>query len=121
MSYTADSNGIVSRDGQPVAFYKDGQITYLGDGKTFARFIKKTLADAGFAVSGEKPAEQEHVTILAAPVEPFPHHPLNDKYPGSPAIDPAAGDKTPAFVDWLFEHHPDDAAERYVNRITHRI
>lgn len=38
-------------------------------------------------------------------------------YPGAPAMDPAMGDKTPAFVRWLRENHPDDAAKRYANRI----
>ncbi len=38
-------------------------------------------------------------------------------YPDAPAMDPAMGDKTPAFVNWLRANHPEDAAKRYANRI----
>jgi len=41
---------------------------------------------------------------------------LSERYPDAPAIDPEAGDKTPAFVDWLTTHHPKDAEERYRGR-----
>lgn len=39
---------------------------------------------------------------------------------GAPALDPHFGDKTPAFVDWLYAHHPKEAEERYAYRKTHR-
>lgn len=35
-------------------------------------------------------------------------------------MDPAMGDKTPAFVNWLYANHPEDAAKRYANRIVSR-
>lgn len=41
-------------------------------------------------------------------------------YAGAPPMDPDMGDKTPAFVDWLYENHPEDAARRYYGRKTHR-
>lgn len=39
---------------------------------------------------------------------------------GAPEMDPALGDKTPAFVDWMHTHHPEEAAKRYLGRKTHR-
>lgn len=36
-------------------------------------------------------------------------------YPDAPKYD-HRGDKTPAFVDWLFANHPHDAEVRYLNR-----
>lgn len=38
----------------------------------------------------------------------------------APMMDPAAGDKTPAYVDWLYANYPEDAARRYAGRKTHR-
>lgn len=47
--------------------------------------------------------------------------PIKSKtYPDAPAMDPAMGDKTPAFVNWLYANHPEDAAKRYANRIVSR-
>jgi len=37
----------------------------------------------------------------------------------APALDPSAGDKTPAFVEWLQKNHPEEFARRYKNRKTH--
>lgn len=50
----------------------------------------------------------------------LPPHPIKAKrYPGAPAFG-SGGDKSPAFVDWLWENHPQDAAQRYAGRKTHR-
>jgi hypothetical protein len=37
-------------------------------------------------------------------------------YDGAPEMDGNLGDRTPAFVNWLFKHHPKDAAIRYAYR-----
>jgi len=42
-------------------------------------------------------------------------------YAGAPPFEDGSGDKTPAFVDWLYENHPSDADLRYLNRKTHRV
>ena len=37
----------------------------------------------------------------------------------APERDPEMGDKTPAFVEWVRKHYPDEFVRRYRNRITH--
>ena len=37
-------------------------------------------------------------------------------YPDAPAMDVELGDRTPAFVNWLFATHPEDAKIRYAYR-----
>ena len=39
--------------------------------------------------------------------------------PQPPAMDPQAGDKTPAYVEWLRDHNPQEFERRYKNRKTH--
>lgn len=39
-----------------------------------------------------------------------------DDIPPAPEKTARDGDKTPAYVDWLRRHHPEEAAERYANR-----
>lgn len=39
---------------------------------------------------------------------------------GAPEMDIYAGDKTPAFMEWVKDNHPDHYALRYANRITSR-
>ena len=59
---------------------------------------------------------------VASAVEAPAHEPLSETYAdeGAPAMTPEAGDKTPAFVDWLYQHHPEQAQARYGFRKTHR-
>lgn len=47
--------------------------------------------------------------------------PEDSAIPPAPEMDPAHGDKTPAFVEWLREYHPEKFKARYVdrNRKTH--
>ena len=33
-----------------------------------------------------------------------------------PEQDPRMGDKTPAFVEWMFKHKPEEAKKRYAGR-----
>jgi hypothetical protein len=42
---------------------------------------------------------------------------MGKKYPGQPELDPELGDYTPAFICWLFCHHPRDAHVRYYTRL----
>lgn len=39
--------------------------------------------------------------------------------PPAPELDPQAGDKTPAYVEWLREWHPEEYAERFSHRKHH--
>lgn len=50
-----------------------------------------------------------------APMDPNKLKTYKDAPPYGPD-----GDKTPEFVDWLYDNYPDDAAKRYFGRKTHR-
>lgn len=39
--------------------------------------------------------------------------------PPPPEMDPGLGDKTPAYVEWMRDHHPEQFAKQYHNRKTH--
>lgn len=39
--------------------------------------------------------------------------------PPQPEMDPMLGDKTPAFVEWLRDHRPEEFQTRYEGRRTH--
>jgi len=65
---------------------------------------------------------------VAAAVQAIPAEPLagltraqideirGRTYPGAPKMDGELGDRTPAFVNWLYKNHPQDAAVRYYAR-----
>jgi hypothetical protein len=40
----------------------------------------------------------------------------SNQAPPPPAMDPKFGDKTPAYIAWMWEHKPKEAAERYKGR-----
>ena len=52
-----------------------------------------------------------------APVAAEPGQPAS--IPPAPEMDPMAGDKTPAFVEWLRDFYPEEFARRYAGRKTH--
>lgn len=66
---------------------------------------------------GAAPVEQAKLTKTMAGNDPLLQQYVAE---GAPAFDPAAGDKTPVFVNWLYEKHPDHAEKRYFGRRTHR-
>ncbi len=37
------------------------------------------------------------------------------KIPEAPAKDPAMGEKTPKYVEWLKKYHPKDFAKKFTN------
>jgi hypothetical protein len=39
--------------------------------------------------------------------------------PPAPELDPQAGDKTPAYVEWLREYHPEEYVARFSARKHH--
>lgn len=138
--YEFAPSGIVSRDGVPVAFVQDGKVQFLGDGTKYrawiARFLKGNGVEADIVETVEEPIADAAPAGIAAPVDPQPIKvevvpvtstkiggvpfgvvTLKEQFPGYPGeIDPAAGDKTPAFVDWLSKNHPAIAAQRYRGR-----
>ena len=65
-------------------------------------------------VGADQPLPQGRT--LDAPVDPN----KSKEYPDAPPKNPDAGDKTPAFVNWLYENHPKDAELRYAGRKTQR-
>jgi hypothetical protein len=43
----------------------------------------------------------------------------SEEIPPAPALDPQAGDKTPAYVEWLREYHPEEYVARFSARKHH--
>ena len=39
--------------------------------------------------------------------------------PPAPEMEQMLGDKTPAYVEWMRDHHPEEFAVRYAGRRTH--
>lgn len=39
--------------------------------------------------------------------------------PPAPEMEQMLGDKTPAYVEWVRDHHPQEFATRYAGRRTH--
>lgn len=39
--------------------------------------------------------------------------------PPAPEMEQMLGDKTPAYVEWMRDHHPEEFAIRYAGRRTH--
>ena len=46
--------------------------------------------------------------------KPAPKH-----IPPAPEMEQMLGDKTPAYVEWMRDHHPEEFAIRYAGRRTH--
>jgi hypothetical protein len=44
---------------------------------------------------------------------------LKPDIPEPPPMDPALGDKTPAYMEWYRQHHPDEYERKYRGRRTH--
>jgi hypothetical protein len=42
-----------------------------------------------------------------------------EEIPPPPALDPQAGDKTPAYVEWLRQYHPEEYVARFSTRKHH--
>jgi hypothetical protein len=55
----------------------------------------------------KKPAEDAEDAEDAEPIPP------------APELDPQAGDKTPAYVEWLREYHPEEYVARFSARKHH--
>lgn len=67
------------------------------------KFRKAVLTDTAEPPQPAKPSEPS----APAPVPP------------PPPTDPRLGDKTPAFVEWVRDHDPEEFARRYAGRTTH--
>ena len=99
------------------------------EGLTLPGASGKTTLNAGLAAhNAKRQANTKAKKAKAAAVAAMPANPLQGltaaqieevrsrAYPKAPPMDPNLGDRTQAFVNWLFKQHPKDAAIRYAYR-----
>jgi hypothetical protein len=101
-------------DGVKVGAFQDpGGHLRMVQGKTNLRpVVLAWLEKQGGEPVTEPTAPEPEAT--AAPTPPAPKS--SKSIPPCPPMDPAAGDKTPAVIDWWFTYHPEAAATKYHGR-----
>jgi hypothetical protein len=112
----------IYRDGEPVANYDANakKLDFLEGMDRFrapvVRFVNTLplVDDPATASALAEPAPEEAAPIIAVKLGGSIK---TRTYPDAPPFG-EAGDKTPEFVEWLFKHHPEDAAIRYAGRKT---
>lgn len=116
MSYTLE-NSLLLKDGAPIARYDEETNTVRSPKYLPVRDsgpIRKLIAQLGkdkprFALGAleNKTPRSESGQSGAA----------GKNVPQAPEKDPAAGDKTPAYVAWMKKYHPAEYETRYAGRI----
>lgn len=66
------------------------------------------------AAAPEAP-EVENTTV--ADEKGAPEAVITESIPPAPVMDPMQGDKTPAYVEWMFKYNPAEAAKKYNGRV----
>jgi hypothetical protein len=105
---TPQTAALMDPKSRPVVMGEDGKIT---DGYTqavAANSAAKKARQRAEAYAGGEPVRGISEAKVAE---------LRGKaYPGAPKLDPELGDRTPAFVNWLWATKPADAKVRYAYR-----
>lgn len=100
-------NGIVKRDGEPVGNVVDNQVQVA---KGLHHKVKAAIASiAGLPV----------VEVDSLPASDSDEPIRNEKEEPEPPQD-HRGDKTPDWVEWLHRNRPEEAEQRYANRVISR-
>lgn len=124
--YRAPAVAYLRKQGLPVEVTPDLPKGDVGAGVVSSSKPAASAGDEPGAPELPPPPRPAAAPILTAvrsekDLRPTPVDPIKAKvYPDAPEMDPSQGDKTPEFVDWLYDNHPADAAKRYAGRKTHR-
>lgn len=104
-------DGHVFRGDEKVASYnpENDTLDFLPGMARYRAIVIRLLRVQGVPVKAAKAVD-----------EPTPAPEVQSDPEGAPEQDPMLGDKTPAFVDWLYANRPEEAARRYQGRKTHR-
>ncbi len=117
MSYTLE-NSVFAKDGEPIARYDDETNTVRSPKYLPVRDsgpIRKLIAQLGKDKPKFALGALEKTT---APAKNGQSGEAGNKVPEAPPErDPAAGDKTPAYIVWMKKYHPAEYDTRYAGRI----
>ncbi len=117
---------IETKDGQ---LFKDGAPVGVVDGnklvvpeKLHHKTREQIERETGLTVEVDPAAGNPATPPSTADPGPLPLEPPAPPEPPAPKVEEPEplkdhrGDKTPAFVEWLFRNRPEEAAKRYANR-----
>ncbi len=100
------------------AAYRDGERFGTVEGETIIvteklhhQVVKKVEKETGLKVVVDGEADDGQQSPEDKPEQPL-EAPKDDPEPPKDY----RGDKTPAFINWMFRNHPEKAAKRYANR-----
>lgn len=95
---------------------------------TIGQSGKRNINEGLAAHNAQRKSRTKALKAKAAAEKAIPAEPLagltreqieqfrSRSYTGAPKMDGMLGDRTPAFVNWLYKNHPKDAAVRYYAR-----
>lgn len=115
LTHIAEESGAEAKEG--LTEVGQSGVKYIDGGPTPAHVAKAAQMRQAKARKARQRAEQNAPAepirgMTAAQVEEV----RGRSYEKAPRMDPTLGDKTQAFVNWLFKNHPQDAYIRYYAR-----
>ncbi|HWL54285.1 MAG TPA: hypothetical protein VNQ90_17730 [Chthoniobacteraceae bacterium] len=103
-------DGAVYRDDEPIGTV-DGDKLIVPE-KLHHKVAEKIAKETGLTITVATPDGNPQEPPAAPPKQPEPPAKVEEPEPPKDY----RGDKTPAFVDWMFRNRPQEAANRYANR-----